>query len=494
MNYNLVIRQVDTPCDASFLCENCSQSDETQLRSFLVTAVIGHRGRVAEASDERTVSTVSHRARIATAALCAAVLASFALGPQASADRDHAIPSQDEVDAAEHDVASARRSVDAIQAELAAAGAYLEELAIEAEQASERYNGALVAWREAKAEAKAAGERSAEASANAKVARDDLAGYAVAQDTTAPALTSFSTTLSSDGSHTLLRQLADADTTSRALSSRYETWSASSELADVYQAAAEDALTAADDAKQAAAEAKQAAQTAVDAQQSAVASMGAQREVLIQELAKVQDISVELATQRQTGLEERHRQRVAEQRRQEALQREREQQQQQQQQPKPATAPADDPEPDDPKPDDPEPSNPAPTVPSTSPNPPAPSGGAAAAIRFARAQIGEPYVWGADGPSSWDCSGLTMGAWAAAGVYLPHYSVAQYAATTPIRYTQLKPGDLIFWASNPDDPGTIFHVGLYIGGGQMIHAPRTGQDVQVQDVWYWESPDFFGRP
>ena len=70
----LVIRQVDTPCYASFLCEKCSQSDEIRLRSFVVTAAIGHRGRVADRLDERTVSTVSHRARIATAALCAVVL------------------------------------------------------------------------------------------------------------------------------------------------------------------------------------------------------------------------------------------------------------------------------------------------------------------------------------------------------------------------------------------------------------------------------------
>ena len=467
----------------------------------MVTAVIGHRGRVADRLDERTVSPVSHRARIATAALCAVVLGGLALTP-ANADPDgRGVPSQDEVDAAQRSVDSARRSVQDIQADLAAASAHLEELAVQAEQASEAYNGALVAWRAARAEAKAATARSEEATANAKVARDHLAGYAVAQDTTAPALSSFSTTMSSDGTHTLLSQLADADTAARTLSSRYDTWSASSELADVYQADAEEALTAADQAKQAADEARRAAQSAVDAQQSAVASMGAQRDALIKELARAQNISVALAAERQAGLEERRQRRLAEQRRQEALRLEQEQQQQEQ----PSvhsggsTGGSNDnepnnPRPNNPKPNNPKPNNPKPKPPVTSPNPPAPSGGAAAAIRFARAQLGEPYVWGAAGPGSWDCSGLTMGAWASAGVSLPHYSVAQYAATTPIRYSQLRPGDLIFWASNPGNPGTIFHVGLYIGGGQMIHAPRTGQDVQVQDVWYWESPDFFGRP
>jgi cell wall-associated NlpC family hydrolase len=115
-------------------------------------------------------------------------------------------------------------------------------------------------------------------------------------------------------------------------------------------------------------------------------------------------------------------------------------------------------------------------------------------LAFARGQLGDPYVWGAAGPNSWDCSGLTMGAWANAGVALPHYSVAQYYSTTPVSYSGLRPGDLIFWSSDAADPDTIFHVGLYIGSGMMIHAPRTGRDVEVQDVWYWESPDFFTRP
>ena len=103
-------------------------------------------------------------------------------------------------------------------------------------------------------------------------------------------------------------------------------------------------------------------------------------------------------------------------------------------------------------------------------------------------------MWGAAGPDAWDCSGLTMQAWANAGVSLPHYSVAQYAATTPISVGSLRPGDLVFWSSNPGDPGTIFHVGLYIGNGNMIHAPRTGVPVKVESIWYWDTPDFFGRP
>lgn len=122
-----------------------------------------------------------------------------------------------------------------------------------------------------------------------------------------------------------------------------------------------------------------------------------------------------------------------------------------------------------------------------------PSKDAATAIEFARAQLGEPYVWAAAGPSSWDCSGLTMAAWAAAGRSLPHYSAAQYDSTTAITESQLRPGDLVFWSVVPGAPSTIFHVGLYIGDGDMIHAPRPGTSVRVESIRSWAEPTFFGR-
>ncbi len=115
--------------------------------------------------------------------------------------------------------------------------------------------------------------------------------------------------------------------------------------------------------------------------------------------------------------------------------------------------------------------------------------GAAAAIAFARAQMGKPYVWAADGPDSFDCSGLTMRAWEAGGVALPHYSVAQFAQAKKIPATQARPGDLVFFGSDPTDAGSIYHVGLYLGAGLMIEAPYTGSWVKESSI---NRPSLFG--
>jgi cell wall-associated NlpC family hydrolase len=104
------------------------------------------------------------------------------------------------------------------------------------------------------------------------------------------------------------------------------------------------------------------------------------------------------------------------------------------------------------------------------------SGGAATAIAVAKSKLGSPYVWGAAGPSTFDCSGLTMYAWAAAGVSLPHSSSMQYSSGTRVSAGSLQPGDLVFYGS------PIHHVALYVGGGQVIHAPQTGDVVRYASV------------
>ncbi len=105
------------------------------------------------------------------------------------------------------------------------------------------------------------------------------------------------------------------------------------------------------------------------------------------------------------------------------------------------------------------------------------------AVNTAAAQLGKPYVYAGSGPDVFDCSGLTMYAWAAAGVSLPHNALAQYDALPHVNIDQLEPGDLVFFG----DP--IHHVGMFVGNGTMIDAPYTGVDVRYDSIY---RPDFAG--
>lgn len=99
-------------------------------------------------------------------------------------------------------------------------------------------------------------------------------------------------------------------------------------------------------------------------------------------------------------------------------------------------------------------------------------------LDFARAQIGKPYVWGASGPASYDCSGLTQAAWREAGVTLPRTTWDQVKVGTRVATSDLQPGDLVFFY---DD---ISHVGIYKGDGMMIHAPKPGANVREESIYY----------
>ncbi|MFC7221178.1 NlpC/P60 family protein [Streptomyces polyrhachis] len=110
------------------------------------------------------------------------------------------------------------------------------------------------------------------------------------------------------------------------------------------------------------------------------------------------------------------------------------------------------------------------------PSAPAASSPAATAVSYAMAQIGKPYVWGATGPSAFDCSGLTQAAWEAAGVALPRTTFTQINAGQRVSRSQLVPGDLVFFYSS------VSHVGMYIGNGQMVHAPRPGSSIRTAPV------------
>jgi cell wall-associated NlpC family hydrolase len=105
------------------------------------------------------------------------------------------------------------------------------------------------------------------------------------------------------------------------------------------------------------------------------------------------------------------------------------------------------------------------------------SGRAAVALQFAYNQLGKPYSYGASGPSSYDCSGLTMAAWGAAGVSLPHNAAAQQSSTHSVSSADMQPGDLVFFGS------PAYHVGIYVGNGNMIAAPHTGDVVKIEAIY-----------
>ncbi len=113
---------------------------------------------------------------------------------------------------------------------------------------------------------------------------------------------------------------------------------------------------------------------------------------------------------------------------------------------------------------------------------PATAGAASIALHY----LGVPYVWGGASPSGFDCSGLVMYVYAQLGISLPHYTVSQWDETQPISQSQAQPGDLVFFDG-------LGHVGIYLGGGQMVDAPHTGAVVRVETIYGFGSIDGFRR-
>ena len=109
---------------------------------------------------------------------------------------------------------------------------------------------------------------------------------------------------------------------------------------------------------------------------------------------------------------------------------------------------------------------------------------AEAAIDAALSKLGSPYVWGDEGPDTFDCSGLVLWSYAQAGLALPRLASDQYFASTPVSVNAMAPGDLLVYAYDTNDDETIHHITMYIGNGQMVHAPRTGDVVKVVPVYY----------
>ncbi|RYP88047.1 NlpC/P60 family protein [Nocardioides guangzhouensis] len=448
-------------------------------------------------------------------ALTAGLLVAGGLAPATADPDDGGTPSRAEVEAARQAAVGKKRDVAAVQADLAAANQRVQSASIAAAQASEAYNAARWKLQQARKSAAAASKRATAAQGELTVHQKQYGDVIAATYEMSPGITTLSAVVGEDGIDGVVEQANTMFEMTDSMDDMQLELEATQQVADLTRKDADRAAKAAAKLETEAASAKQAAETQESAALTEAETVAREKDQLIHELADLQDISVDLATRRQAALEDAARQQA-----QDAAQTP-----QPTETSTPPTAgngdgsgdgssgstagggngggsngggntpdptPQPDPTPDPAPEPDPAPApDPAPQ-PDPTPPPPSPSG-AQRAISFARAQIGEPYRWAAAGPNAWDCSGLTMKSWQAGGKYLPHYSVGQYQSSTPIRSSQLQAGDLVFWGSS-SSPSSIYHVALYIGGGQMIHAPRTGRPVTQESMYYWTAPNFFARP
>jgi peptidoglycan DL-endopeptidase CwlO len=469
-------------------------------------------------------------------ALCLATL------PGASADGDdEEFPSREQVRQAQERAETTADRVAEIKAQLAAADQRLEELTVAAGKAAEAYNGARYKLQQARTAARRAQRHADAAAARVRRVEDRLSSAIVKTYENGGTLTGLGVLIQDPDPDALLERLDAYRGVAGAMQSTLDRYESAKVVAGVLADRAESALDAQKEATAEAEKAKEAAEAAVAEAEAAVSSIAAEKKSLIRELAEAQHISVRLAEQRQRALARKAAEAAADQAAEEAAQlvqqeeqAEQDQAQAEQEEPEQEQAQA---EPEQAEPEQAEPEQqqqaqqgddpPAYHAPSkgtgngsgngsggddgssannggnggnggdNDPQPPTDSKPAKphrarTAIAYAKAQLGEPYVYGADGPDSWDCSGLTMQSWAAAGEYLSHWSVAQYYETTPISFSDLRRGDLLFWGET-NDPDSIYHVAMYLGHGKMIQAPRPGRSVEIVSIYYWILPNFYTR-
>ncbi|MDU0314188.1 C40 family peptidase [Phycicoccus sp. M110.8] len=429
----------------------------------------------------------------------------------ASADPGPVYPSKSQVDKAKARVSSTAGEVSALDARYAAASAQLSQVQDDASAAAEAYNGARLALDQATAEASAAAKRAADAQSQADAASLEVRRYASSVYQSGGSLGELDAYLSSTGPQDLVDRATAIEAVSDARSRALQKAAATSLVAQTMRAQAATARDQQARAATSAQQARDAAQARADQATAEASRIQHEQQALTVQLATLRKTSVALEKQRQDGLaaaaaaraaaaaaaeqarlaaqraqqardaaarraaqaaakaaaQEAARQKAAA----EAAQKAAEQQASQPSRPSRPTPPA--PQPADPPP------------------PPPSSGGVGAVIAYAQAQLGKPYGWGAAGPDSFDCSGLTMMAWRQAGVYLSHYTGAQWAETSRVAISDLRPGDLVFYGS--DGPSS-HHMGLYVGNGQMIEAPHTGAVVRYASIYRSDLLPYGGRP
>jgi len=440
------------------------------------------------------------------------------------------VPSAQEVDAARSAADGAAARVGALEAQLAAAGAALEQAQLDEAEAVELHHvaqGDLERLAAAAEQARAAADEARAGAARARAAVGRLAAGTYRSGGELGGLSAF---LSADGPQDLLDRAALLDTLGEQRERARQQGEATEVVARLLDEQARRAVAEQQEAARAAERATAAAAASAEAARAQLAASAAARSDLIGQLAALRGTSVALEQRRQDALAAQQREREeaaarADRAAREAAARPPASAPARPSSSAPAAPPRSSSAPSAPRspssaPSSSAPSSSAPPVaaPAPAPAPPAaptakppkpsvptkptvPTGSSAgsaaagrAALEWARQQIGTPYLWGGSGPDGFDCSGLTSQAWRAAGVSLPRTSRDQYRRVQKIGYDELRPGDLVFYGDDPDDPASITHVAVYAGGGRMVEAPQTGSDVRETALRMSRSMAWAGRP
>lgn len=464
------------------------------------------------------VASARSRTRAVAATALALTLALSTAGTS-SAQPD---VTDDDVRAAQQAVASTASAVATLEVELATQSAALDTAWTAVAAAAESYTQALVDSEVAATAAAQAADREAAAAVEVETARDELGVIAMQAYRSGGSLDGLGALLSADGFDDLIARTAAMEQLGERAQRAVQRFQAADLVARTLGARAEEAAAEAEQATAAAQDALAAAESAqADAEQK-VAETAVRREALIAELAAQRQTSVEVERARQATLDaERQAREEAAAAAERGVSRPT----------NPATPPSSPPVSAPPVTAPPVSTPPVTAPPVTTPPvttppvtppvvtpPPAPPvvtpppvtapdpyglgtgsqrGTAAqgdAAVAWALQQVGKSYSYGAAGPEAFDCSGLTMRSWGAAGLSINRTSRDQYRQVRKITYDSMRPGDLIFYGSVGSDPGSITHVAMYVGNGTMVEAPRPGVAVRATPIRWNGTMPFAGRP
>ncbi|MDM8083513.1 C40 family peptidase [Cellulomonas cellasea] len=442
------------------------------------------------------------------------------MGPSVPAMAEPTAPSDKDVRDARAAVAGAARSVAAIEVRLAQQSVEREAAEVAVQAAGEAYTRAEVDRETAAASAQIAAERYEQANEEAEHARRTLVAVARQAARSGGSMDGVQAFLSAEGFEELVERSNAIARVGARSDEAVQSYLATQLVATALKARSDDAYAEQEDKTRAAKDALATAeQTHADAE-AALAAADAEREALIAELAVARDTSAAVETARQNQLDLERRQRAEA-----AAEAER--------RPSAPTGGSGATTPGGGSSGGSAPGSPGTSVPVTPPTavdpivppvttptappvttptpPPATStpGGqyglgtgttrgsaaqGAAAVAWAVARVGTPYLWGGVGPDGYDCSGLTMKAWRDAGVNLNRTSRDQYKQVRKIAYDEMRPGDLVFWGSNVNDPDSITHVAMWMGNNQIVEAPRAGVPVRVTSMRWSGTMTYAGRP